>query len=144
MGKFAQGFYTLKNPQKYIGLGQPKYRSSWELVFCQFCDNNEKVLQWASEPMRLPYRNPLTGKQTVYVPDFLVMYQGRDGRPISEMIEIKPSAQTNITEARSARDRASVAVNQAKWQAANAYCKKLGIQFRVITEKEIFHQGRGK
>ncbi len=27
-----------------------------------FCDNNPNVIQWASEPFMIPYRNPFTGK----------------------------------------------------------------------------------
>jgi hypothetical protein len=141
-GKFAQGFYDVRNPTKYIGKGKPKYRSGWELTFMRFADNNDKVLQWASESIHIPYRNPLTGKQTIYVPDFFIVYQGRNGQPVAELVEIKPSKQTSIQEARSARDKAAAVVNQAKWAAATAYCKHIGIKFRVITESDIFHQGR--
>jgi len=31
--------------------------------------------------------------------------------------------------------------NQAKWSAANAYCRQQGIRFRIITENELFHNG---
>ena len=47
--KYAQGIYTVKNPKKYVGKGKPKYRSGWELTFMIFCDNNDKILNWASE-----------------------------------------------------------------------------------------------
>jgi len=142
MSKYAQGFFVPKNPEKYVGTGNIRYRSSWEMVFMQFCDNNEKVLQWASESVQIPYRNPLTGKQTIYVPDFLVIYQSK-GKKITELIEIKPKAQTMITEkTRSARDKAAIAVNTCKWQAAQIWCKRMGISFRVITENDIFYSGR--
>lgn len=142
MSKYSQGFFIPKNPEKYVGTGNIRYRSSWEFVFCQFCDNNPKVLQWASESIQIPYRNPLTGKQTIYVPDFLVIYQS-GGKKITELIEIKPKSQTMITEkTRSARDKAAIAVNTCKWQAANAWCKRMGISFRVITESDIFYSGR--
>jgi hypothetical protein len=143
MAKFAQGIYEVKNPHKYIGKGKPRYRSGWEMTFFMFADNNDKVLQWASESIQIPYRNPLTGKQTVYVPDVFIVYQGRNGQPTAELIEIKPSKQTNLQEAgRSRRDQAAVIVNQAKWAAASAYCKRVGITFRVITERDIFVNGR--
>ena len=70
MAKFAQGVYTVKNAGKYVGRGEPRYRSSWENVFMNFCDTNENVMQWASEPVRISYRHPLTGRMTTYVPDF--------------------------------------------------------------------------
>ena len=49
MKRFAQGVYTPINASKYIGKKQPRYRSGWELAFMRFCDNNDNVLQWASE-----------------------------------------------------------------------------------------------
>jgi hypothetical protein len=143
MAKYAQGFFIPKNPEKYVGNGKIRYRSSWELTFMMFADSNPKVIKWASESIQIPYRNPLSGKQTIYVPDFFVVYQDRNGKTISELIEIKPKAQTMITEkTRSARDRASIAVNHYKWQAAQAWCSRMGIKFRVITENDIFYSGR--
>jgi len=145
MAKFAQGVFVPKNPQKYIGRGRIKYRSSWELVFCQFCDNNDKILQWASESINIPYKNPFTGKQTIYVPDFFIIYQNAQGQKIAELVEIKPRKQTMIEEkVTSARDRMAVALNHAKWQAAAAWCKAQGITFRVVNEDQIFHGGRRK
>lgn len=143
MGKWAQGIYEVQNPQKYIGKGKPRYRSGWEFTFMRFCDNNDKILKWASESISIPYRNPFTGKSTVYIPDFLIVYQDRTGKVISEMIEIKPKKQTLIEEkVKNAKDRAVVALNHAKWQAASAYCNRLGITFRVITEDQLFYNGR--
>jgi hypothetical protein len=36
----------------------------------------------------------------------------------------------------------AIAVNTAKWQAAQAWCKRTGITFRVINEDQIFYSGR--
>lgn len=143
MAKFAQGTYTPKNPQKYIGTKTIRYRSGWELTFMMFADNNDKVIKWASESIQIPYRNPLTGKQTIYVPDFLIVYQDKTGKQIAELIEIKPKSQTMITEkVRSARDKAAIVINHAKWAAAKAWCSRQGITFRVVTEDDIFYGGR--
>lgn len=143
MAKWAQGFYVPKNPEKYIGINKPRYRSSWELTFMMFADNNDKVLKWASESIQIPYRNPLTGKNTIYVPDFLIVYQNRSGQPITELVEIKPKKQTLLEEKiTNARDRAAVVVNHAKWGAANAWARRNGITFRVITEDQMFANGR--
>ena len=46
MSKFASGAYVVRNAQKYVGRGVPRYRSSWEWAFMNFCDTNENVLQW--------------------------------------------------------------------------------------------------
>jgi hypothetical protein len=143
MGKWAQGIYTPKNPQKYIGNHQPRYRSGWELTFMTFCDSNDSIIYWASESMRIPYKHPLTGKPTIYVPDFLVVYQNRFGKQVAEVVEIKPKKQSIIeSKVANAKDRMVVAINHAKWQAAMAYCKSQGLTFRVITEDDIFYNGR--
>lgn len=143
MGKWAQGIYTPKNPQKYIGKHKPKYRSGWELTFMTFCDTNNSIIYWASEAMRIPYKHPLTGKPTIYVPDFFVVYQNKFGKQVAEVVEIKPKKQSIIeSKVASAKDRAIVAINHAKWQAAMAYCKSQGLVFRVITEDDLYHTGR--
>ena len=93
MAHFAQGKYNLKNPQKYIGTRSPTYRSGWEFTFMKFCDEHNAIAQWASEAVRIPYRNPLTGKQTIYVPDFFIVYADRRGKQKVELIEVKPKNQ---------------------------------------------------
>ena len=143
MKNFASGVYTPQNPQKYVGKHNPRYRSGWELTFMKFCDNNNSIIAWASEAIQVPYKNPFTGKQTVYVPDFFVMYQDRNGAKRAEIVEIKPKKQSIIeSKVANAKDRATVALNHAKWQAATVYCKRAGLTFRVITEDDIFYNGK--
>lgn len=143
MGKWAQGIYVPKHPEKYVGNHKPKYRSGWELTFMTFCDSNDNVIYWASESMRIPYKHPLTGKPTIYVPDFFVVYQNKFGKQIAEVVEIKPKKQSIIeSKVSNAKDRIVVAINHAKWAAAMAYCKTQGMAFRVITEDDLFYNGR--
>jgi hypothetical protein len=142
MGKWAQGIYVPKHPEKYIGNHKPKYRSGWELTFMTFCDSNDSIIYWASESMRIPYKHPLTGKPTIYVPDFFVVYLNKFGKQVAEVVEIKPKKQSVIeSKVASAKDRMVVAINHAKWAAAMAYCKSQGLTFRVITEDDIFRNG---
>ena len=145
MANYATGIFTPKFPQKYVGKHKPKYRSGWELSFMTFCDSNKNVTHWASESMSIPYRSPLDGKMHMYIPDFFVVYQNKFGKAIAEVVEIKPKKQSLIeSRTASARDRAVVAVNHSKWQAATAYCKMQGFAFRVITENELFRNGSRK
>ena len=144
MANFRQGSYRVQNPNKYVGKGMPRYRSGWELTFMMFCDNNENVLNWASEPLTIPYRNPITGKMTVYVPDFLVTYRGPNNTTRGELIEIKPKKQSIIESKMNNQQAAVVAVNYAKWHVATIWAQQHGLTFRVITEEQIFHQGGKK
>lgn len=141
MSKFAQGKFTLKNTEKYVGTKTPTYRSSWEHTFMMFCDNHPNIIQWASEAVQIPYRNPVTGKQSIYVPDFFVMYEDKNGNRRAEIVEVKPSSQATMEAAgKNNQNKLSVVVNTAKWQAAQIWCRRRQITFRIITEKDIFRQ----
>ena len=143
MGHYAQGKFNPKNPGKYAGTKTPTYRSGWEFTFMKFCDEHAAISQWASEAVRIPYRNPLSGKQTIYVPDFFIVYNDQKGKQRVELIEVKPKNQTLKEKlGKSKYNQASWIVNQAKWEAARAWCKQKGIIFRIVTEDDIFHQGR--
>ena len=139
MGKYAQGKFQVQNPNKYIGKGDPTYRSSWEFAFMQFCDNNPAVVQWASEAIHINYRNPFTGKNTIYVPDFLIIYIDKNGKRHGEVIEVKPSKETTMEAAKTQRDKAAVALNMFKWEAARKFCAAQGLNFRIVNEQDIFH-----
>jgi hypothetical protein len=140
---YAQGKFNVTNQEKYVGNKTPTYRSGWEFAFMQFCDNNPYVTKWASEAVKIPYRNPFTGKQTIYVPDFFVAYTDANGKQHAEIIEVKPKKQTSLKEAKRSRvDQAYAVLNEAKWSAARAWCKQNGIYFRVVTEDDIFHNGQ--
>lgn len=137
--KFSQGVYQVKNTEKYIGGKLPYCRSSWETTFCMFCDNNPSIQQWASEPVKIPYRDPLTGKSTVYVPDFLISYVDKHMKKHAELIEIKPSNQMlKERVGKNPYNQAQFVKNMAKWEAAGKWCQQQGIKFRVINEMDIF------
>ena len=142
MAKYAQGIYELLNPKKYAGNKRPFYRSGWEHAFMRFCDNHPGIINWVSEGVQIPYRNPLTGKQTIYVPDFFITFQDKKGRKRAELIEVKPNSQTRLTERTSKRDKLAIVINHAKWEAAAKWCRLKGVTFRVVTEDDIFHKGK--
>lgn len=141
MSKYLQGVYKVSNPAKYVGKGEPRYRSGWEHAFMRFCDTNDHILQWASEAISIPYIHPLTGKKTNYIPDFFITYRNKDNKVCAEIVEIKPKKQSVIESKMKANERAVVAVNYAKWDAAQKWCKRQGLVFRVVTEDNIFRNG---
>jgi hypothetical protein len=105
-------------------------------------DENAGIIQWASESIKIPYRDPLTGKHTVYVPDFLIQYQDKNGTKLTELVEIKPASQQILERVgKNKYNQAQFVKNQAKWTAANAWCKQQGIKFRVLNENDLFHNG---
>lgn len=137
--KYVQGYYTVLNPDKYVGKGKPMFRSSWEFKVMQMFDTNPNITNWASESLKIPYQNPFTGKYTVYVPDFVVTYVDAKGARKAEIIEVKPAKETFLEQAKSQRAKAAVALNTYKWAAAHAFAKQHGMTFRVLTEQNLFN-----
>lgn len=142
MPKFAQGRFEMKNPTKYVGTKKPLARSSWEFVFMRMLDEHPGVQSWASESIQIPYRDPLSGRQTIYVPDFFIVYVDKNKNKHAEVVEVKPQSQTlRESVGKSLYNQEQYIKNLAKWEAATAWCKQQGIRFRVVNEGDIFHQG---
>ena len=142
MAKFAQGRFEMKNPSKYVGNKKPLARSSWEFVFMRMLDEHPGVESWASESKQIPYRDPLTGKYSIYVPDFFIVYQDKGGKKNAEVVEVKPKNQTmreNVGKSRYNQEQ--YIKNMAKWEAASAWCKQKKVRFRIVSEDDIFHTG---
>ncbi len=138
VSKYSQQVFIPKNPQKIVGNKRPFSRSSWELRVMSFLDEHPNVIQWGSECVHIPYVNPLTGKSTIYVPDFLIKYADAKGTQRVELVEVKPKKETVWEAAKSKRDKAFVILNTAKWQAAAAWCAKHGVHMRILNEDDIF------
>jgi len=145
MPSYSKDYYTPKNPEKYMGTKTPIYRSSWELSVMRTFDTNPAIIKWASESIKIPYKNPFTGANTVYVPDFFIVYVDAHGKQHSELIEVKPEKHTFLEKAgKNQNNKIQYILNQAKWAAARAWASHKGIQFRIITESDLFHTGRKK
>jgi len=104
----------------------------------RMCDNHPAVLSWASEPVRIPYRNPFSGKYTMYVPDFIMVYRNKSGKKIGELVEIKPKAQTLLEKAKTRNDKMKILLNREKWKAAGEWAKRKGLRFRIVNEDSIY------
>lgn len=140
--KFASGKYDIQNTSKFVGGKAPTYRSSWELAFMRMCDSHPNITKWASENVKIPYRSPIDGKYHNYVPDFMVQYTDKDGVQHVELVEIKPSNQTTLENARSQGQKIQTHLNAAKWTAAQEWCSRKGIRFKVINEDQIFRNNK--
>jgi hypothetical protein len=109
----------------------------------RFCDNNPAIQKWASEAISIPYKDPFTGRSTIYVPDFFIQYVDKDGKMNVELIEVKPQNQTVLEKVgKNKNNQLQYAKNIAKWRAATAWCKNQGIKFRVLNEQDLFHNGK--
>ena len=137
--KTYKGQFKPRNPHKYIGdLSNIIYRSGWELKYMMYLDNHPDILQWNSEEIVIPYRSPVDGKFHRYYPDFLVKT-----KHTVMIIEIKPKKQTTPPKKPKKVSRQYInevmtwGVNEAKWKAAEEYCKDRQWKFRVFTEDHL-------
>lgn len=150
MAKYYQGRFKPKNPRKYMG--DPTniiYRSGWEFKLMRYLDAHPDVLEWGSEELIVPYRSPIDGRMHRYFPDFLVKQINRDKRKETVLIEVKPKAQTvppDISKKNTSTGKLSRryinevktwGINQAKWQAAEEFCKDRGWKFQIMHEGHL-------
>ena len=138
------GKFKPKNYKKYKG--DPTkiyYRSLWERRFMVYCDNNSKIIEWGSEEIIIPYKSPLDKKTHRYFPDFYVKYINKDKQVVREIIEVKPKKHLSppkVPKRKTKRYLNEVATyikNQAKFKAAEEYCKDRRYGFRILTEEQL-------
>lgn len=136
--------YIPKNVEKYVGRYPIIIRSSWERMFCQWIDVNPNVLAWASEAHIIQYYDPIQMKNRRYYPDFWMRVKTSE-KDIEYLVEIKPKKETippiargNKSSKTKLHQEATWITNQAKFEAAQKYCKRMGFEWKILTEKELF------
>lgn len=138
--------FNVKNPHKY--LGDPDniiIRSSWETRVFEFCDNNQHVLAWSSEELKIPYMKPqLDGRITPanYFPDLYIEYVDKNGTLHKDVFEVKPKKFTKKSRSRTQHtkdfENYQYIVNMAKFHAAEQWCMHRGYKFTILSEDSIF------
>ena len=109
----------------------------------KYCDSNTNILEWGSEEIVLPYRSPIDNKVHRYYPDFYIKVRETNGKVKRYIIEIKPQKQTIMPKKQKKQTKGYMkevyeyAKNQAKWKAANEFCKDRLWEFKVMTEREL-------
>ena len=138
------GRFKPKNYKKYKG--DPTnvfYRSLWERRFMVYCDNNPNILEWGSEEIIIPYKSPLDKKVHRYFPDFFIKYKNSSGKIIREIIEVKPKRHLSPPKEPKRKTKRYLGevntyiINQAKFKAAEEFCKDRKLGFRILTEEHL-------
>ena len=139
-----KGRYNPVNPKKYKGNPQNIiYRSLWERKFMVYCDTNDKVLEWGSEEIIIPYISPWDGKKHRYFPDFYIKVKQSNGNLKKFIIEVKPKKQTRPPKPverktkRWIKEVRTFGINEAKWKHATKWCKDNDMEFKILTEEEL-------
>ena len=166
-----KGFYHLVNPGKYMfeGTTEVEYKSGWERDFFPVCDGNERVVRWGYEPFEIPYSSPALMKQSLYRPDVYLEMLNEDGNIEKWLIEIKPVAYSIVPTpprplppgcqdqkkmasyqkrlAAYQRKCLDVATNFAKWEAAEAWCRRHQVNWMIFNEENtrgLFKRDKSK
>jgi len=154
---YNQGLFIPVNKDKVITLnkhGGLWYRSSWEKKFYNFLDLATHVIKWNAEIVTIQYTvNEMRDGRMVatehrYYPDIYYEIKYPSGNIKKFLGEIKPGKETSkpkdLGEKYSHKqlknfeyDHKMWAKNSAKWCAADEYCKKRGMEFKIITEDII-------
>lgn len=144
---YRGGTYYPINPDKYVGPSPIICRSSWERKYCQYCDTNDAIIKWSSEPFQIPYYNPLTKKEHTYHPDFYIKVKTSSGKLKEYIVELKPKSQTKkpvqpkrVTEQALKNYKYAVETyvrNTVKAKAAKKFAAERNMEYIVLTEDSI-------
>ena len=139
-----KGKYTPTNPRKYTG--NPSniiYRSLWERKFMVYCDTNNKILEWGSEEIIIPYLSPWDGRVHRYFPDFYIKVKQSNGTLKKFIIEVKPKKQTKPPKPVTRKTKRFInevktwSINEAKWKYATEWCNNNDMEFKILTEDHL-------
>ena len=141
-----QGWYKLHNPQKFrlpidkhmksYRDGHVQYKSGLELKSFKYADLNPRISEWSLEPFHIPYLSPLDGKMHRYFPDLWLRFE----TGTIFIVEIKSSSETKAPRKNDkayGRKLQTFLINQAKWNAAKAFCQQKKANFVILTEKVL-------
>ena len=138
------GKFKPKNYKKYKGDPTKIYYSSLcERRFMCYCDNNPNIVEWGSEEIIIPYKSPVDKRVHRYFPDFYIKYVNSKGQAIREIIEVKPKSQCKpppVPKRQTRKFKQKVLtyiINQAKFKAAEEFCKDRKMGFRILTEDHL-------
>ena len=140
-----RGKYIPINPKKYKGNpSNVVYRSLWERKLMVYCDMYDKILEWGSEEIIIPYISPWDGKRHRYFPDFYMKVKQVDGSIKRFIVEVKPKYQCKPPVTNPSRktkkwlnEVKTYTINQAKWKYANEFCELNDMEFKVLTEDHL-------
>ena len=145
-GKFSQGYYVPKFPEKYVGVNRIIYRSSWEYDFCRWLDLNTNVIKWSSEGLEVDYVSSLDGRHHKYYPDFWLVFSNDGGvtqrkivvevKPKSKLVPPKrPKVLTEKAAMRYKSEAETYIKNMEKAEACRKFCEANNMSYFFLTEE---------
>jgi hypothetical protein len=155
MSRYHQDIYKVQNRKKYLGDGDPVYKSSLEQRAFYYFDHNINILRWGYEMVKVPYFFQYDQKFHHYITDAYAEVRNSSGEMKNYLVEIKPESQSMMDANgklvlpkppkrktpkswQSYQNRLIEAHrNVAKWDAAKAFCAERGWEFKIVTDKHL-------
>jgi hypothetical protein len=156
--KYKQGLYIPNYKDKVIKLnsqGGLYFRSGLEQKMMIYLDNNENIVFWGAEHLRVPYtktewvseKQEFITSEHSYYPDFYYELKRKDGTFSKAVAEVKPFSETqepklpnNPTSKQLKNFEYSLKMynkNLSKWKSMIEYCERKGFEFIIITEQHL-------
>jgi len=156
--KFKQGLFIPKNKIKIIKLnnqGGLYYRSSLEQKFMIYLDNNENIVHWNTELIKIPYTKnawnnrlmEMTLSEHTYFPDFYYELKKADGSISRVVAEVKAEHETQPPKLQASPTAKQMknfeyalkeySKNLDKWKYCIEWCKRKGFEFVIITDRHL-------
>lgn len=139
-----KGSYDVINVDKCINGCSVKYKSKYEQRMMTYLDTSSSIIKWGYEVLIIAYVSPYDGKEHNYEVDFYAEAYATDDTIKKLAIEVKPLKQVlpptgNNRSAKTKKIEESVyQLNQVKWEFARKWCDGEGIEFKTITENELY------
>lgn len=153
-----RGLYKLLNPEKFVCpsdnyMGSTRlnengdlcvlFKSSLEMRAFEYADFNKYIKKWSLEPFAITYIKPSDNRTHRYYPDLFLEFTNGEKfiveiKSLSERERpVPPKYKSYSSVQRYAADCLTYVTNQAKWKAAEEFCKYRNYHFTVLTEKEL-------
>lgn len=121
------------------------YRSSYEFLFMKWCENNDAVVAWSSEPYSITYFDISSSRNREYFIDFsfvdtskrVFIVEVKDSKDVKKVHVFRKHLSTiedSLKRKSFAKANSTEAKNLSKWVAAKEYAKKHGYHFVIADE----------
>lgn len=137
--------FAPNNPKKWVNPDNIISRSGLETRFFHKCDTNPNIIKVASEEVVVPYISAWDSKTHRYYIDLYIKIKTKDGTIKEFLVEIKPLKFTKPPRVPKSKRKTkgylqevkNYIVNQSKWEYATEFAKNKGMEFIILTEKDL-------
>lgn len=149
---YHQSYYNVINKEKYTGKYPIICRSSMELKFCKYLDNNPNIKNWNSESFSLKYKYIICNESILldldkrehnYYPDFVFETINNERvivevKPKKQLIKpIEPKKKTKKSLKNYYTSLKMYIINISKINAVKKLASENNYKFIIITEDDL-------